>query len=60
MVLLLLLGHCNRFLGRSPAVVTDYLLKSLKMDFAIPFDTPKDGHLVFDEVVWERVESSKI
>jgi hypothetical protein len=39
---------------------TDYLLKSLKMDFVIPLDTPKDGHLVFDEVVWERVESSKI
>jgi hypothetical protein len=30
------------------------------MDFAIPLDTPKDGHLVFDEVVWERVESLKI
>ncbi len=39
---------------------TDYLLKSLKMDFVIPLDTPKDGHLVFNEVVWERVESSKI
>jgi hypothetical protein len=38
----------------------DYLLKSLKMDFAIPFDAPKDGHLSFNEVVWERAESSKI
>ncbi|CAK9865975.1 unnamed protein product [Sphagnum jensenii] len=27
---------------------TDYLLKSLKMDFAIPLDTPKDGHHELD------------